>query len=278
MPIERLPLHRLFSGRLRRSALALLSLLLFNGQQAWPAAGAPPASEPLRQEVRAAVAANFTAAMNELSRAFNAATGHRVVASFGASGQLFAQIANGAPFDLMLAADNQYTARLIEDGLAVADSRFVYARGKLALWSSNPGYVDAGGQVLKDARFEKIAIANPKLAPYGRAAEQTLQALGLFEPLQPRFITGENIGQTQQFIASGNVPLGFVALAQVLALPEAQRGSYWIVPADLYQSLDQEAVLLKSAEHNEAARAFLAFLKTAEARDIIAKLGYGLVR
>lgn len=260
---------------LRRRTLALLSLLLFFVQPGWSAESADAARS---LEVRAAVATNFTAAMNELSRAFNAATGHRVVASFGASGQLFAQITNGAPFDLLLGADNLYTGQLIDKGLGVADSRFIYAQGKLALWSSSPGYVDAGGKVLRDAKFEKIAVANPRLAPYGRAAEQTLQALGLLEKLQPRFITGENISQTQQFVASGSVPLGFVALAQVLALPEAQRGSYWLVPADLYQPLDQEAVLLKSAEQNAGARAFLAYLKTPAAQEIIRKFGYALPR
>jgi molybdate transport system substrate-binding protein len=254
--------------------LATLTLLC-GAVHAEPADTKTPA--PAR-EVRAAVAANFTAAMNELSRDFTAATGQKVVASFGASGQLFAQISNGAPFDLLLGADNQYTRQLIDRGLGVAGSRFIYAQGRLALWSSEAGYVDAEGKVLKKADFSKIAIANPKLAPYGRAAEQALQALGLYDTLQARFITGENISQTQQFVASGSVPLGFVALAQVYALPDAQRGSFWIVPTDLYAPLDQEAVLLKSAQDNATAKAFLAYLKTPAAQRIIRRYGYELPR
>lgn len=256
-----------------RTALALLLSLLF-APAGWSADAAKETVPPA--EVRAAVAANFTAAMKELSAAFTAKTGHPVVSSFGASGQLVAQIANGAPFDIMLAADNQYTAQLVEKNLGVGDSRFVYAQGKLALWSASAGVVDTEGKVLKDGKFEKIAVANPKLAPYGRAAEETLKTLDLFDKLQPRFVTGENIGQTQQFVASGAVPLGFVALAQVYALSETQRGSFWIVPAKLYQPLDQEAVLLKSAEQNVAAKAFLAFIKSPEAQDIIRKFGYEL--
>lgn len=254
--------------------LALLSTFSFLSGNA----RAAEKTDPPPAEVRAAVAANFTATMNELSRAFTEATGHKVVASFGASGQLFAQISNGAPFDLMLSADNQYTAQLIDKGLGVADSRFIYARGQLALWSSEAGYVDAKGDVLKKAAYSKLAVANPKTAPYGRAAEQALKALGLYETVQARFITGENIAQTQQFVASGNVPLGFVALAQVYALPEDKRGSFWIVPAELHEPIDQEAVLLQSARDNTAAKAFLAYLQSPEAQRIIRRYGYELPR
>jgi molybdate transport system substrate-binding protein len=255
--------------------LALLSTLSF---LCGDAAASDEKTAPPAAEVRAAVASNFTATMNELSRAFTAATGYKVVASFGASGQLFAQISNGAPFDLMLSADNQYSTQLVENGLGVADSRFIYARGQLALWSSEAGYVDDAGDVLKKAAYAKLAIANPKTAPYGRAAEQALKALGLYETVQARFITGENIAQTQQFIASGSVPLGFVALAQVYALPEDKRGSFWIVPEKLHEPIDQEAVLLKSAQDNAAARAFLVYLKSPEATAIIRKYGYELPR
>jgi molybdate transport system substrate-binding protein len=266
-------LARLFAPAAHRAGAALLSIaLLCGGAAAIRAEDAAGAGT----EVRAAVAANFTAAMNELTRAYQAATGRKVVASFGASGQLVAQIANGAPFDLMLAADNRYTAQLVDKNLAVGASRFIYARGKLVLWSSAAGTVDDKGQVLKDGRFEKIAIANPKAAPYGRAAEETLKTLGLYDSLQARFVTGENIGQTQQFVASGSVPLGFVALAQVYALPEDRRGSWWLVPAGLYQPLEQEAVLLKPAERNDAAKAFLAYLKSPEAQAIIRKFGYAM--
>jgi molybdate transport system substrate-binding protein len=269
-------LHVLIRLTIRMATVVLTTLTLLCGAVHSETADAK-APAPAR-EVRAAVAANFTAAMNELSRDFTAATGRKVVASFGASGQLFAQISNGAPFDLLLGADKQYTGQLVDKGLGVADSRFIYARGRLALWSSTPGYVDAKGEILKKADFAKIAIANPRLAPYGRAAEQSLKAMGLYETLQARFVTGENISQAQQFVASGSVPLGFVALAQVNALPEAQRGSFWIVPTELYEPLDQEAVLLKSAQGNAAAKAFLTYLKTPEAQRIIRRYGYELPR
>jgi molybdate transport system substrate-binding protein len=254
-------------------ALALVSTAALLVGSNRSAAASAATTAPAR-EVRAAVAANFTATMNELGRAFSAATGLEVVSSFGASGQLFAQIANGAPFDLMLSADNQFSAQLIANGLGVADSRFIYARGQLALWSSAPGYVDDEGAVLKKAAYSKLAIANAKTAPYGRAAVETLKSLALYETVQARLITGENIAQTQQFIGSGNVPLGFVALSQVLALPEDKRGSFWIVPEQLHQPLDQEAVLLTSARDNAAARAFLDYLKSPAAQAIIRKYGY----
>jgi molybdate transport system substrate-binding protein len=259
--------------RVARALFALLAAfsLLGSHARADDKSTADPAAE-----VRAAVAANFTATMNELGRAFTEATGYKVVASFGASGQLFAQISNGAPFDLMLSADNQYSVKLIDKGLGVAASRFIYARGQLALWSSDAGYVDDKGDVLKKAAYSKLAIANPRTAPYGRAAEQTLKALGLYETVQARFITGENIAQTQQFVASGNVPLGFVALAQVYALPEDRRGSFWIVPAELHEPIDQEVVLLQSAQANTAAKAFLAYLKSPAAQRIIRRYGYEL--
>jgi molybdate transport system substrate-binding protein len=266
------------STRLTRRVSAALFALLSTLTLLSGVARAEKKVQAPAREVRAAVASNFTAAMNELSSTFTATTGQKVVASFGASGQLFAQISNGAPFDLLLGADNQYTGQLVDKGLAVAGSRFIYAQGRLALWSNEAGYVDAEGKVLKKAEFQKIAIANPKLAPYGRAAEQSLKTLGLHETLQARFVTGENIGQTQQFVASGSVPLGFVALAQVYALPEAKRGSFWIVPNELYEPLDQEAVLLKSAQDNAAAKAFLDYLKTKEARQIIRRYGYELPR
>ena len=260
------------AARIAGVLLAMLALLC--GSAGALAADAAPAA----QEVRAAVAANFTATMNELSRAFAEASGHKVVSSFGASGQLVAQISNGAPFDLFLSADDQFSGQLIDRGLALPDSRFIYARGQLALWSSTADYIDDKGEVLKKGIYPRLAIANPKTAPYGRAAEDTLRALGLYESVQARFITGENIGQTHQFIASGNVPLGFVALSQVYALPADKRGSFWIVPEQLHEPIDQEAVLLKTAQDNAAARAFLEYLKSPAAQAIIRKYGYGLPR
>ena len=225
-------------------------------------------------EVHAAVAANFTAAIKQLAPLFEQRSGHKLVASFGATGQLYAQISNGAPFDLLLSADDTTPKKLIDDGRADADSYFIYARGRLALWSSEAGFVDDTGKVLAAGHFDRIAIANPALAPYGVAAVETLRALHLYEQLQPKFVTGENIAQTWQFVASGNARLGFVALAQVLALPSERRGSVWIVPATLHAPIAQQAVLLKHGEHNRAARDFLAFLTTPAAVAVMRELGY----
>lgn len=225
-------------------------------------------------EVRAAVAANFTAAIKQLAPLYEQKTGNKLVASFGSTGLLYAQIRNGAPFDVFLAADDSKPTRLIEEGSAVAASHFIYARGQLALWSGTPGYVDNAGAVLQSDRFSKIAIANPKTAPYGVAAIETLTALKLLDSLQSKFVVGENIAQTQQFVRSGNVPLGFIALAQVNALPEAARGSVWVVPANLHRPIDQGAVQLQRAADADAAASFLAFLKSPAAAAIIHALGY----
>lgn len=224
-------------------------------------------------EVKAAVSANFTAAIKKITPLYEQKTGNKLLASFGATGQIYAQISNGAPFDVFLSADDTTPKKLIAEDKAVESSYFVYARGRLALWSNTPDYVDDQGAVLKSERFDKIAIANPKTAPYGQAAIETLTALKLLEQLQPKFVTGENIAQAQQFISSGNVPLGFVALAQVNALPAAERGSYWVVPADLHQPIEQSAVLLKS-DNSRAAESFLAFLKSPVAIAVIRELGY----
>jgi molybdate transport system substrate-binding protein len=227
----------------------------------------------IADEVKAAVAANFTGAIKQLAPLYEQKTGNKLVASFGATGQLYAQINNGAPFDVFLAADDTTPKKLIADGKAVADSYFIYARGRLALWSSTAGYVDDQGVILKSDKFSKIAIANPKTAPYGQAAIETLTKLNLLTQLQPKFVTGENIAQTQQFVSTGNAPLGFVALAQVKALASSERGSYWVVPAELHQPIEQGAVLLKT-EHAASANNFLTFLKSTEAIAIMRELGY----
>lgn len=228
-------------------------------------------------EVRVAVAANFTGAMKQLTPAFETATGHKLLSSFGASGGLYAQIRHGAPFDVLLSADADYPKKLELAGEAVSGTRFTYAIGRLALWSPNPGYVDANGAVLRRGDLKRLAIANPKTAPYGAAAEQTLRKLGLWEQLQPRLVQGENVAQTMQFVYSGNATLGFVALAQVRALPLSSVGSYWLVPADMHAPLRQEAVLLKRANANTAARAFLAFLREPRTRAQLESLGYGVI-
>ncbi|MFO1097051.1 MAG: molybdate ABC transporter substrate-binding protein [Xanthobacteraceae bacterium] len=223
-------------------------------------------------ETNVAVAANFADAVKEIAAAFKQKTGHQAVLSFGSSGQLYTQITQDAPFQIMLSADNERPKKLVADGLAVADSRFTYAIGKLVLWSKTRDYVK-GEDTLKAGAFAKLAIANPSAAPYGAAAVETLKALNLYETLQPKIVQGNNIAQTFQFIDTGNAELGFVALSQLAGEPA---GSRWVVPQALYSPIRQDVVLLKKGEGNEAATAFLAFLKGPEARSIIEKFGYGI--
>ncbi|CAM5545075.1 molybdate ABC transporter substrate-binding protein [Pseudomonas sp. JL972] len=225
-------------------------------------------------EVQVAVAANFTAPMQKIAEAFARDTGHRAVLAFGATGKFYAQINNGAPFDVLLAADEQTPQRLEDEGQGVAGSRFTYAIGSLVLWSAREGYVDPQGRVLADGDFRHLALANPKTAPYGAAALQTLEKLGLRERLQPRFVQGENIAQTHQFVASGNAELGFIALSQVIEDGRIARGSAWRVPADQHQPIRQDALLLQRGEHNPAARALLDYLKGASAVALIRAYGY----
>jgi len=225
-------------------------------------------------EVTAAVASNFATAINQLAPGFERVTGHKLVASFGATGKLYAQIRNGAPFDVLLAADDDHPKRLEAEGVAVAGTRFTYAIGRLALWSPDPHRVDANGAVLRDGRFAHLAVANAKTAPYGAAAEQVMRRLGVWDRLEPRLVRGENIAQTFQFVITGNAELGFVALAQVRALPPARRGSHWLVPAELHEPLRQEAVLLRRGADKAAARALLDYLRASDVKSIIQNLGY----
>jgi molybdate transport system substrate-binding protein len=225
-------------------------------------------------EVTAAVAANFTAAINKLAPIFERATGHKLVMSFGSTGKLYAQIKNGAPFDVFLAADDERPKRLETEGVAVAGTRFTYAIGQLALWSPDKKLVDANGAVLRDGGFAHLAVANSKTAPYGAAAEQVLRRLGIWERIEPRLVRGENITQTFQFVSTGNAALGLVALAQVRALPASQQGSYWVVPAEMHDALRQDAVLLKRGAKNVAARALLDYLRTPDVKSMIQDLGY----
>jgi molybdate transport system substrate-binding protein len=226
-------------------------------------------------EVLAAVAANFTDAANEIGQKFQAKTGHVVKFTFGSSGKFAAQIENGAPFEVLLAADAEHPVAMEEKGLGVRGTRFVYAIGRLVLWSPTPGYVDARGEVLKKNEFSKLAIANPKSAPYGLAAVEMMQKRGLWETLAPKLVQGENISQAFQFVETGNAQLGFVALSQVLAIEEPKRGSWWVVPADLHSPIDQQAILLTRGANHGAAKAFLDYLKSDEARAIIKRYGYG---
>ncbi|WP_082517022.1 molybdate ABC transporter substrate-binding protein [Acidovorax sp. Leaf78] len=224
--------------------------------------------------VSVAVAANFTAPMQKIATAFEADTGHKAELSFGATGKFYAQITNGAPFQILLSADDTTPAKLEKDGKAVANSRFTYAIGTLVLWSAQPGYVDAQGAVLKTGDFKHLAIANPKLAPYGLAAMQAMDKLGVTAQLQPRFVQGENIAQTHQFVATGNAQLGFVALSQVMADGKITSGSAWQVPANLHEPIRQDAALLTPGKDSAAATALLQYLRGDKARAIIKSYGY----
>ena len=224
--------------------------------------------------VSVAVAANFTAPMQKIAAEFAKDTGHKAELSFGATGKFYAQISNGAPFGVLLAADDTTPAKIAREGKGVADSRFTYAVGKLVLWSKQDGYVDAQGAVLKTGKFQHVAIANPKLAPYGLAAEQTLTQLGLLEQIKPKFVQGENIGQTYQFAATGNAELGFVALSQVMEDGKIKSGSAWLVPSSMHEPIRQDAIVLNTAKDNAAAKALMDYLRGDKARAIITSFGY----
>ena len=226
--------------------------------------------------VRIAVAANFASPMKVLANQFEKETGNKVLQSVGATAKLYAQIRSGAPFDIFLAADEATAERLERENAIVSGSRFTYATGRLVLWSAQANGVDVKGDVLKSGNFRHLAIAAPKLAPYGAAALQTLNQLGLNERLKPKLVQGESIGQTYSFVASGNAELGFVALSQVYENGQIQRGSGWIVPNTLHTPLRQDAVLLAQASGNPAAKAFLAFLKTNDAKTVIRSFGYAI--
>lgn len=224
--------------------------------------------------VQIAVAANFTAPARALAEIFARTTGHEAKLSFGATGAFYTQIKNGAPFDILLAADDERPIRLEKEGDTVPGSRFTYAVGQLVLWSAKPGFVDGEGAVLKGGNFNKIAIANPKLAPYGAAAVETMDKLGLAAALTPKLVTGESIGQTYNFIATGNAELGFVALAQVLDGGKLKSGSMWVVPAKYHAPIIQDAVILKRAAANPAAKAWMALMRSPNTQDFIRSYGY----
>ena len=220
------------------------------------------------ETVHVAIAANFTAVAEELAPLFAAATGHEVIYSFGATGLLYAQIVQGAPFEVFLAADTARPAQAVAEGFAVEGSVFTYAIGALALYSPSLDLSD-GAAVLAAGQFDKLAIADPATAPYGRAAIQVIEALGLGDAIAPKLVTGENISQALQFTQSGNAALGFVAAGQVIGRP-----GVWLVPIDLYEPIRQDAVLLKAGQANPAAAAFIDFLKSAVAVPVIEASGY----
>jgi molybdate transport system substrate-binding protein len=221
-------------------------------------------------EINVAVAANFTEPAKEITAAYKQKTGHDAVLSFGSSGQFYSQITQGAPFHVFLSADDARPKKLIDDGLAVAGSRFTYAIGKLVLWSKTPDLVK-GEETLRSATFAKLSICNPAAAPYGAAAVEAMKSLKLYDGLQSKLVEGATITQAYQFIETGNAELGFVALSQLTGVPV---GSRWVVPQELYSPIRQDAVLLKSGGSNEAATSFMAFLRGSEARAIIEKFGY----
>ena len=246
------------TDRLFRALAIVCMLMLVSGQT-------------LAEKIRVAVASNFTDAIKHIATRFETNTGHKVTLSFGSTGKHYAQIKNGAPFDVFFAADSRRPALLEKEGSALPASRFTYALGKIVLWSPQSDYVDADGKVLQTRSFRYLAMANPKLAPYGMAAKQVLQALGVWDALKGNIVRGENIGQTFQFVKSGNAELGFVAYSQLQRPGQAIEGSWWSVPQALYAPIAQQAVLLKD---KHAAREFMSFVKSAESQAIIRGFGY----
>ena len=225
----------------------------------------------LAGEARIAVASNFTNAIKAIAQRFEEQSGDKILLVFGATGRFYTQIMNGAPFDAFFSADTRRPALLEQKGVALSGSRFTYAQGKIVLFSPKAGYVDANGAVLKKRQFHYLAIANPKLAPYGAAAKQVLEKLGLWNSLRFQMVRGANIGQTYQFVISGNAELGFIALSQIKQPGLAISGSYWKVPAKLYQPIKQQAVLIS---HNPVAKAFMEFVRSDEAKTILKGFGY----
>ena len=242
-----------------------LALLLF-GQASWSAT------------VLVAVAANFSKPMTEIVSQFEKATGHSAKLSFGSSGKFVSQLENGGPFEVLLSADEKGPEKLEQAGLTVPNSRFVYALGKLVLWSATPNFVDDKGKILMTSNFKHLALADPKVAPYGAAAIDVLKKMKLFEKLQPMFVQGENIAQTYQFISTANAELGFLALSQVIKNGKIVGGSSWIIPDNLHAPIRQGAVLMKKGAENPAALALIDYLKSIPALAIIKKYGYDLAK
>lgn len=248
--------------RMRLSYLAATAATLF------------ACTNALADEVQVAVAANFTAPIQAIAKDFEKDTGHKLVASFGATGQFYAQINNGAPFEVFLAADDSTPAKLEQEKQTVEGSRFTYAIGTLALWSAKPGYVDAQGEVLKTNDYKHLSIANPKTAPYGLAATQVLAKLNLTEATKGKLVEGQNITQAFQFVSTGNAELGFVALSQIYKDGKVENGSAWIVPSSLHDPIRQDAVILNKGKDNPAAKAFIDYLRGPKATAVIKSYGY----
>ena len=230
----------------------------------------------LADEVLVAVASNFIKPIQVISEQFTKATGHKVKLSFGSSGKLMAQIKHGAPFDLFLSADKDKVMRLLETDLAIQGTEFIYAQGRLVLWSRKQNFVDTSGDILKSDKFRHIALADAKLAPYGKAAEQVMDALNISDQLKSRVVKGENISQAYQFVRTGNAQLGFVALSQVQQHPDSLKGSSWLIPNNYHQAIEQYAVTLNRAKQNPAAAALSQFLQLENTHALIRSFGYDL--
>ncbi|MEJ2479001.1 MAG: molybdate ABC transporter substrate-binding protein [Acidihalobacter sp.] len=257
----------MYAKPLRRLSAVLAGLLAATALPAF-------AAEPLH----IAVAANFTAPAKAIIAAYEKDTGRTVLPSFGSTGMLYAQIRNGAPFGLFLAADSRRPQLLEEQGLAVRGSRRTYAVGRIVLWSPDSGLIKNGKATLRSGRFSRLAIAEPKAAPYGAAAKQVLEHLDLWKRLSPRIVRGQNITQAYQYVASGNAQLGFVALSQIAMLPPESKGSRWLVPQSFYTPIQQQIVILKKAIDNPDAKAFYNYLKTPAAEKIIRQYGYEIAK
>jgi len=227
-------------------------------------------------EVRVAVASNFAASMERIVALFEKESGHTVKVSLGSTGKLYSQIKGGAPFDVLLAADEATPKRMVQEGLAAGGSRFVYAVGKLVLWSAQPDFVDDKGTVLTKGGFGKLAIANPRLSPYGVAAKETLEKMTMWNAMQGRLLRGEDVGQAYQFVVTENAELGFIALSQIMRDGKVSEGSWWLVPSEMYKPIRQSAVLLSGAKDQTAAQAFLAFLRSQKAAAVMRGFGYEL--
>jgi molybdate transport system substrate-binding protein len=249
-----------FRSLLRKTIGLLLAVFLINNVQA--------------AEVMVAVASNFIKPMQKIASEFKNSTGHEVKIAFGSSGKLLAQITHGAPFELFLSADTDKTDYLIKQDFAVSDSAFIYAQGRLVLWSASDNYIDNSSDILQTGAFKHIALADPKLAPYGQAANEVMQALAVDRLLTPRLVTGENISQTYQFVQTGNAELGFIALSQFNNLTIDKQGSAWLVPSTLHKPINQSAVLLQRGMSNPAAVELLAFLQKQSIQTLIQSFGY----
>ena len=225
-------------------------------------------------EIKVAVASNFANTLKEIAVEFQRDTGHQLAITPGATGKFYAQISNGAPFDVFLSADDETPRKLAQEGKAIAASQFTYATGRLALWSPSPDLVDKNADILKTDKFKYIAIANAKVAPYGQAAVQTMQKLGVLSKIEPRVVQGESIAQTFQFVSTGNAQLGFVALSQIFENGKIKTGSAWIVPEEMHEQLKQDAVVLQSCKNTSACQALMDYLKSEKIKKMMSSYGY----